>query len=96
MTPIEAVEPREKFRQVTRGRSSLATLYRKIVRWVPSLSCARDEIALSKSEVMDGIPSPKNCRCDPPRKGEANSKAVSRGVAFVAFVASLCKAMKSL
>ena len=47
--------PREEFRQVRRGRSSANTMYRKIVRWVPSLSCTRDEEAISKSAVMDGI-----------------------------------------
>jgi len=50
-----AIEPREEFRQVRRGRSSANTMYRKIVHWVPSLSCTRDEEAISKSAVMDGI-----------------------------------------
>jgi transposase len=45
----------EQFRQINRGRSSVSTLYRKIVRHVPRLIYARDEQAISKSELMDGI-----------------------------------------
>ncbi len=44
----------EKFRQVTRGRSSAQTTYRKTVHRVPTLSYARDEIAISQAAVMDG------------------------------------------
>ena len=50
-----ALEPAEKFRQITRGRSSANTMYHKIVHWVPRITCSRDEKAISKSEVMDGI-----------------------------------------
>ena len=49
------LEQREKFRQVARGRSSANTMYHKIVQWVPRISCARDENAILRSEVMDGI-----------------------------------------
>jgi transposase len=49
------LEPAEKFRQITRGRSSANTMYHKIVHWVPRITCSRDEKAISKSEVMDGI-----------------------------------------
>lgn len=49
------LEQREKFRQVARGRSSPNTMYHKIVQWVPRISCARDENAILKSKVMDGI-----------------------------------------
>jgi hypothetical protein len=48
------LEPAEKFRQITRGRSSTNTMYHKIVYWVPRITCSRDEKAISKSEVMDG------------------------------------------
>jgi transposase len=50
-----AVEQVEKFRQVTRGRSSANTTYRKSVQSVPTISCSRDENAISKAEMMDGI-----------------------------------------
>jgi transposase len=50
-----ALQEVEKFRQVTRGRASANTMYHKVVRWVPRISCSRDEEAISKSEVMDGI-----------------------------------------
>ena len=49
------LEQREKFRQVARGRSSANTMYHKIVQWVPRISCARDENAILRSELMDGI-----------------------------------------
>jgi transposase len=49
-----AVEQVEKFRQVTRGRSSANTTYRKSVQSVPTISCSRDENAISKVEMMDG------------------------------------------
>jgi transposase len=50
-----AVQPVEKFRQVTRGRSSANTVYRKFVQSVPTLSCSRDENAISQAKGMDGI-----------------------------------------
>jgi hypothetical protein len=50
-----ALEAAEKFRQVTRGRSSANTMYLKIVHWIPRIACSRDEKEISKSEVMDGI-----------------------------------------
>src|SRR5487761_108136 len=49
------LQEEEKFRQITRGRASSHTMYRKVVRWVPRISCSRNEEAISKSEVMDGI-----------------------------------------
>lgn len=49
------VDAVEQFRQIKRGRSSVSTLYRKIVRQVPRLIYSRDEQAISKSELMDGI-----------------------------------------
>jgi len=50
-----ALEKVERFRQVRRGRSSANTTYRKIVQWVPTISYARDEKAISQSAAMDGI-----------------------------------------
>jgi len=50
-----ALEQVEKFRQVTRGRSSANTMYHKIVQRVPRISCSRDQKVVSKSELMDGI-----------------------------------------
>ena len=49
------LQEEEKFRQIARGRASSHTMYRKVVRWVPRISCSRNEEAISKSEVMDGI-----------------------------------------
>lgn len=49
------LEQVERFRQVQRGRSSTNTMYHKIVHRVPRISCSRDEQAISKSEMMDGI-----------------------------------------
>jgi transposase len=45
----------EKFRQVKRGRSTADTMFRRTVKWVPSIGCSRNESAISKSEAMDGI-----------------------------------------
>lgn len=50
-----ALQQLENFRKVKRGRASANTMYHKVVQWVPSISCSRDENAISKSEVMDGI-----------------------------------------
>ncbi len=50
-----ALERVEKFRQIKPGRSTTDTVYHRTVRWVPRISCARDDSAISKSEVMDGI-----------------------------------------
>ena len=50
-----ALEKVERFRQVRRGRSSATTTYRKIVQWVPTISYARNEKAISQSAAMDGI-----------------------------------------
>jgi len=50
-----ALQQVESFRQITRGRSSANTMYRKSVLLVPRISCSRDENAISKSQVMDGI-----------------------------------------
>jgi hypothetical protein len=50
-----ALQQVEKFRQVTRGRSSANTMYHKVIQWVPRISCSRDENAIAKAEVMNGI-----------------------------------------
>jgi transposase len=44
----------ERFRQLTRGRSSAQTTYRKTMHRAPTLSYTRNEIAISQSAVMDG------------------------------------------
>lgn len=44
----------ERFRQISRGRSSTQSIYRKIVRSVPQITCSRNEEAISQSEMMDG------------------------------------------
>ncbi|PYY03864.1 MAG: IS1634 family transposase [Acidobacteria bacterium] len=44
-----------KFRQLTPGRASASTVYRKVVRWLPRLSFSRDEDAIARAELMDGI-----------------------------------------
>jgi transposase len=50
-----ALEEVVKFRQLTRGRASSHTVYRKIVRWRPHLNYSRDENAIAQAEWMDGI-----------------------------------------
>jgi transposase len=50
-----SLERVEKFKQLKRGRAAADTAYRKIVHFVPRISCSRDENAISKSEAMDGI-----------------------------------------
>lgn len=50
-----ALERVEKFKQMGRGRSSADSRYRRIVQFVPVISCSRDESAIARSEVMDGI-----------------------------------------
>jgi transposase len=50
-----ALEKVEKFKQVGRGRSSDDSRYRKIVQFVPVITCSRDENAIAHSEVMDGV-----------------------------------------
>ena len=50
-----ALQPVEKFTQINRGRASANTMYHKVVQWVPSISCARDDNAISQAELMDGI-----------------------------------------
>jgi transposase len=42
------------FRQLTRGRASADTAYRKVVRWLPRLSYSRDESAIARAQLMDG------------------------------------------
>lgn len=49
------IERVEKFKQLKRGRAAVDTAYRKIVHFVPRINCLRDENAISKSEMMDGI-----------------------------------------
>jgi transposase len=50
-----ALERGEKFKQVGRGRSSADSRYRRIVQYIPVVSCSRDESAIAHSVVMDGI-----------------------------------------
>jgi transposase len=50
-----ALQQVEKFSQATRGRASANTMYHKVVKSVSTISCSRNENAISKSEVMDGI-----------------------------------------
>ena len=42
------------FRQLTRGRASADTAYRKVERWLPRLSYSRDENAIARAQLMDG------------------------------------------
>jgi transposase len=48
-------EEEEKFRQLTRGRSSSNTTYRRTVLRVPAIRYARDENTISQSAAMDGV-----------------------------------------
>jgi transposase len=50
-----AMEEAVNFLQLTRGRASSQTVYRKVKHWRPRLSCSRDEAAIARSELMDGI-----------------------------------------
>ena len=50
-----ALERVEKFKQLKRGRAAADTAYRKVVHFVPRISCSRNENAIAQSEVMDGI-----------------------------------------
>jgi transposase len=43
------------FRQLTPGRASANTVYRKVVHWLPRLSYTRDENAIARAELMDGV-----------------------------------------
>jgi len=43
------------FRQLTRGRASADTAYRRVVRWLPRLSYSRDENAIARAQLMDGV-----------------------------------------
>jgi transposase len=45
----------EKFKQLKRGRAGEDTAYRKLVHFVPRISCSRNENAIAQSEAMDGI-----------------------------------------
>jgi transposase len=49
------LEEVEKFRQATRGRATAQTLYHRQVRLVPRILCSRDENAIARAELMDGI-----------------------------------------
>ena len=56
----------EIFKQLHRGPAAADTVYRKVVRHVPKITCARDENAISQSETMDGIfPLVTNTQLDP-------------------------------
>ncbi len=50
-----ALEQIETFKQVSRGRSSPKTVYRRTLRWVPRLTCSRNEAAIAASQAMDGV-----------------------------------------
>lgn len=50
-----AIEEVAKFRQLTPGRASSNTVYRKVRRWLPRISCSRDENAIARAELMDGV-----------------------------------------
>jgi transposase len=50
-----ALERVEKFKQLKRGRAGEDTAYRKLVHFVPRISCSRNENAIAQSEAMDGI-----------------------------------------
>jgi len=50
-----ALERLEKFKQVRRGRSTDNSMFRRIVHWVPSIQCTRNENAISAASMMDGI-----------------------------------------
>ena len=43
------------FQQLTRGRASADTAYRKVVHWLPRLSYSRDENAIAHAQLMDGV-----------------------------------------
>jgi len=43
------------FRQLTRGRACADTAYRKVARWLPRLSYSRDENAIARAQLMDGV-----------------------------------------
>ena len=50
-----AMERVEKFKQLKRGRAAADTAYRRVVHFVPRISCSRDENVIARSELMDGI-----------------------------------------
>jgi len=50
-----ALERVEEFKQKKRGRASADMDYRRIVKWIPTLTAKRDVEAISESEAMDGI-----------------------------------------
>jgi transposase len=50
-----AIEEVVQFRQLTPGRASTDTMYRKVARWLPRIRCSRDENAIARAELMDGI-----------------------------------------
>lgn len=55
ITAEVALERAEKFKQVRRGRSTGDSMYRRVVYWVPSIDCSRNEAAISAASAMDGI-----------------------------------------
>ena len=50
-----ALERVETFKQLKRGRAAADTAYRKLVHFVPRITCSRDENDIARSELMDGI-----------------------------------------
>jgi len=49
------IEEVESFTQLTRGRASPDTVYRRRRRWVPRLNCSRNDAAIAASQAMDGV-----------------------------------------
>lgn len=50
-----ALERVEKFKQARRGRSSDDSMFRRVIHWIPSIECSRNESAISQASAMDGI-----------------------------------------
>ena len=50
-----AVDNIEEFKQITRGRSSEKTSYRKVIKSIPRIICRRNLEGIAYSEIMDGV-----------------------------------------
>jgi transposase len=50
-----ALEEVTHYRQLTRGRAAANTVYHKVVDWRPRISYSRDENAIARAELMDGV-----------------------------------------
>jgi transposase len=44
----------EEFKQLTRGRSTEKTSYRKVIQSIPRITCRRNHEGIAQSEIMDG------------------------------------------